>query len=535
MIASDNPKRGRGRPPKAKSADPGGWRALPYDQLTLGQKVCYFAEHYCLIPEGSKVGQPLRLEPFQEKFIIAVYDNPHGTRRAILSIARKNGKTALIAVLLLAHIIGPCRHTNSQVISGAMSRDQAALVYNLAAKMISLNPKLSTKLRCIASSKRILSASNGSEFRAIAADGKTAHGLSPKLAILDEVGQIVGPSSAFVEAITTSQGAHESPLLIVISTQAPSDSDLLSLWIDDALRSGDKHTVCHVYAADADCDLMDRDQWAKANPGLGSFRSERDLAEQLKQAARIPSQEAAARNLLLNQRISLNSLWIAPAVWKENAGPVDFDLFHRFPVHLGLDLSMRSDLTAAVASVGDPETGLVHLRPWVFIPADGLEDKARRDRAPYDSWVRDGLMIAVPGKTIDYSWVADFLKIQTAEMLVASVQFDRWGIEHFRQAALGVGFEPETWIPVGQGYRDFSPRLAAMETALLQARVRHGGHPLLNMAVANAIAVQDASGNKKLDKSATSQRIDPIVAAVMAAFPCTDAETPGFDISAIIG
>jgi phage terminase large subunit-like protein len=346
---------------------------------------------------------------------------------------------------------------------------------------------------------------------------------------------VVGPSSAFVEAITTSQGAHESPLLIVISTQAASDTDMLSLWIDDALRSGDPHTVCHVYAADPDCDLMDKTQWAKANPGLGSFRSTRDLEEQLKQAIRIPSQEAAARLLLLNQRISLQNLWIAPSVWKENAGAVDSSLFGRLPVHIGLDLSQRSDLTAAVAAVSDPETGKVHLRPWVFIPADGLSDKARRDRAPYDSWVRDGLMIAVPGKTIDYAWVSEFLRKATSEMLVASVQFDRWGIEHFRQAAIGAGFEPESWIPVGQGYRDFSPRLSAFETALLQRRICHGAHPLLNMAVAIAIAVQDPSGNKKLDKSATSQRIDPIVAAVMAAFPCTDAETAAFDISGVIG
>ena len=511
------------------------WRGLPYAELTLGEQVCYFAEKHCLIPEGAKVGQPLKLEPFQEKFILAIYDNPHGTRRAYLSIARKNGKTALIAVILLAHIIGPCRQKNSQVISGAMSREQAALVFNLASKMIELNPVLSSKLRCIASSKRIVSASNGSEFKALAADGKTAHGLSPQLAILDEMGQVVGPSSAFVEAITTSQGAHESPLLIVISTQAASDTDMLSLWIDDALRSGDPHTVCHVYAADPDCDLMDKTQWAKANPGLGSFRSTRDLEEQLKQASRIPSQEASARNLLLNQRISLQSLWIAPSVWKENAGAVDSSLFGRLPVHIGLDLSQRSDLTAAVAAVSDPETGKVHLRPWVFIPADGLSDKARRDRAPYDAWVRDGLMVAVPGKTIDYAWVSEFLRKATSEMLVASVQFDRWGIEHFRQAAIGAGFEPESWIPVGQGYRDFSPRLSAFETALLQRRICHGAHPLLNMAVANAIAVQDPSGNKKLDKSATSQRIDPIVAAVMAAFPCTDAETAAFDISGVIG
>lgn len=511
------------------------WRKLPADKLTLGEKVCKFAETYCYVPEGKLVGQPMKLDAFQELFIQSIYDNPHKTRRAILGIARKNGKTALIAVLLLAHLVGPCRHLNSQLISGAMSRDQASLVHALATKMIELNPALSVKLRSIPSTKRILSATNGSEFKALAADGKTAHGLSPKLAILDEVGQIIGPTSAFVEAITTSQGAHDDPLLIVISTSAPSDADMLSQWIDDAERSGDPHTVCHVYKADEDCDLMDRAQWKKANPALGSFRSEKDLEEQMKQASRMPSQEAMVRNLLLNQRISLNNLWVAPSVWRDCNTPVNLELFHRLPVNIGLDLSARNDLTAAVLAVADDTSDMTHAIPYVFIPAEGLAEKAKRDRAPYEAWVKSGHLIAVPGKTIDYPWVAKFLRIKTEEMMVASVQFDRWSIENFRQASVAEGFEPVDWVPIGQGYKDFSPRLAAFETALLQRRIAHGNHPLFNMAVANAIAVSDPAGNKKLDKSSSSQRIDPLVALVMAAYPCTEGKNSPVDLAGLIG
>lgn len=510
------------------------WRKLPISELTLGEKVCRFAETYCFVPEGKLVGKPIVLDVFQQLFIQAIYDNPYKTRRAILSIARKNGKTALIAILLLAHIAGPCRHINSQIVSGAMSRDQASLVHSLATKMIELNPALSTKLRSIPSTKRILSASNGSEFRALAADGKTAHGLSPQLAILDEVGQILGDSSAFVEAITTSQGAHEDPLLICISTQAPSDADMLSQWIDDASRSGDLHTVCHVYAADKDCDLLDTKQWAKANPALGVFRGLKDLEEQMKQAARMPSMEAMARNLLLNQRISLQSLWLSPTVWKENNTPVNYELFRKYPVHIGLDLSTRADLTAAVMSVYDPDTKKTHLWPHVFTPLEGIEDREKIDRAPYQQWVKSGELVAVPGKTIDYEWVARYLAIHTDDMFVASVQFDRWGIEHFRKAAIGEGFEPTAWVPIGQGYKDFSPRVNAFETALLKGEIAHGAHPLLNMAVSNAIVVKDPAANRKIDKSKSTQRIDPLVAAVMAAFPCLEDRADSFSVAAFI-
>ncbi|MEK9770592.1 MAG: terminase large subunit, partial [Betaproteobacteria bacterium] len=279
--------------------------------MTRGEKVIAFIEAFCVIPEGNDVGKPIKLAPFQKKFITDIYDNKHGTRRAIMTIARKNGKSALIAALLLCHICGTEAKKNTQIVSGAMSRDQAALVFNLAAKMINLSPELNKVTRIIPSQKKIVGLAMNVEYRALAADSTTAHGLSPVLAIMDEVGQVQGASSPFIDAILTSQGAYQDALQIFISTQAPSDADFLSIMVDDAIRSGDKKTVCHVYEAQPDCELLDKKQWKKANPGLGLFRSETDLAEQLKQASRLPSMEASARNLLLNQRVALESLWLA--------------------------------------------------------------------------------------------------------------------------------------------------------------------------------------------------------------------------------
>jgi phage terminase large subunit-like protein len=500
--------------------------------MTAGEKVIEFVRRYCLTPEGSHVGKPLQLAPFQEQFIREVYDNPAGTRRAIMSISRKNGKTGLIASLMLAHIVGPLRQQNSQIVSGAMSRDQAALVFNLASKMLDMQPAFRGLYKTIPSTKRIIGLRANVEYRALSADGTTAHGLSPILAILDEVGQVRGPMTPFIEAIVTSQGAHDKPMLMAISTQAPSDADLLSLWVDDAKRSNDPHTVCHVYEADKDCDLLDKAQWKKANPALGLFRSEKDLEEQLKQASRIPSMEAGARNLLLNQRISLESLWLAPGVWKAAGNPVSESVFRERTVTLGLDLSMRTDLTAAVMSAQD-EDGVVHLKPFVFAPLQGMADRAARDRAPYEQWVRDGFLVAVPGATIDYDWVCEYMKGVCDDMGVeiSSIQFDRWRIKEMKDSADRCGFAPfAEWSEVGQGFKDFSPRVEKFEELLLQGKIRHGSHPLLNMAAANAIAVRDPSGNRKLDKSKSTLRIDPLVAAVMSVFSTATAD----EVSAFI-
>ena len=169
-------------------------------------------------------------------------DNKVPTTLAILSMARKNGKTALIAAILLAFLVGPEAKRNSQIVSGAMSKDQAALVFALACKMVQLSPELSKVVKIVPSGKRLYGLPLNVEYRALAADATTGQGLSPRLAILDEVGQVRGPKSEFVEAIVTAQGAYDDALLVAISTQAPNDGDLLSIWIDDA-QAGDRLKV----------------------------------------------------------------------------------------------------------------------------------------------------------------------------------------------------------------------------------------------------------------------------------------------------
>ena len=472
--------------------------------------VIEFIQTLCLVPEGAGVGQPMVLAEFQQQFIRDVYDNPAGTRRAFLTMARKNGKTGLIAALLLAHLVGPEAVRNSQIVSGAMSRDQAALVFGLAAKMVQLSPVLSDVVRIVPSGKRLIGLPMNVEFRALAADGKTAHGLSPVLAILDEVGQVRGPQSDFVDAITTSQGAHAAPLLLVISTQAASDADLLSVWLDDAARSSDPRIVSRVYAAPEGCDLLDESAWKAANPALGLFRSEDDLREQLRQAQRMPSAENSARNLLLNQRVSTDAPFVSPDVWKAcGTVPVPFD----GPVYGGLDLSARTDLTAFIL-IGRVN-GVWQVQAHFWTPQDGLHDRARRDRAPYDVWQREGFLVATPGATVDYGQVARDIADLCDGLEVQSIAFDRWRIDVFQTALAGLGASLPL-VPFGQGFKDMSPALDTLEAELLNKRIAHGMHPVLASCAANATTTKDPAGNRKLDKVRSTGRIDGMVALAMA-------------------
>ena len=480
---------------------------------TRADRVIRFVESFCRVPEGKLVGKPIALADFQRRFIREIFDNPAGTRRAYLAIARKNGKSALIAAIVLAFVVGPEKQQNAQVISGARSREQAALVFKLASKMIYLNPALVKLVRIIPSAKTIIGLVANVEYRAISAEAGTAHGLSPLLAVLDEVGQIRGPQDDFVEAVETGQGAHESPLLIAISTQAPSDADLFSIWLYDAERSGDPTIVSHVYAAPKDCELTDRKAWKAGNPALGTFRSLQDVEAQAEKAKRLPSAENGFRNLTLNQRVTRFTPFVSPSIWKAGNEQPDFGAFQRNPVWGGLDLSVTTDLTCLVLVTR--ESGIWHVLPTFWTPEATLTARGQRDRAPYDAWVRDGFMKATPGPAVEYDFVAADIAEITAGMQIEQIAFDRYRIatlqKELDRADVVLPLEP-----FGQGYVSMAPAIDATEIEFLHERVRHGGHPVLTMCAATAVVVKDPAGNRKLDKSKSTGRIDGMVSLAMA-------------------
>lgn len=488
--------------------------------MTRGEKVIAFIERYCKVPEGKMVGKPLRLLDFQKRFILEVYDNPHVTSRAYLSMARKNGKTALIAALVLAHVVGPEARQNSQIISGARSREQAALVFKLAHKMVMASPELSKIARCVESQRTIIGLAMNVEYKAISAEASTAHGLSPVLAILDEVGQVKGDQDSFVEAIVTSQGAYDDAMLFAISTQAASDGDLFSKWIDEATTGAHERTICHVYTAPEECDLMDRDAWAAANPALGVFRSLPELETAAQRAAAAPSDENSFRWLNLNQRISGDAPFVSKSLWLENNGEVAAD-FAGHEVFAGLDLSSVSDLTALVdiACID----GVWHARPTFWLPSVGLAEKSQKDRVPYDVWKNQEYLNTTPGRSIEPEYIAAVLAEKHRKAPYRKIAFDAWGWEHLKPWLKKAGFTEDEldgdnaiFEKFGQGYRSFSPALKTLETLLLNNKLRHGGHPVLTMCAQNAVVIMDPAGNRKLDKSVRHRRIDGMVALAMA-------------------
>lgn len=513
------------------------WQTLPIEKLTTGEKVLRFAADHLKFPEGKKIGQPLILDPFQQAFILAAFGEKSHIDKAILSMARRGGKTLVMAVILLAYVVGPLAKQNTLIRSAAMTREQAGLIFRFMELICNISPDLEGLYHTTPSSKCVVGLNKNVEYRSCSRDAKSGHGQGIYVLVLDEAGQIEASHDEFLDMLFSSMGTFEDSKTFIISTQAPSDAAFLSLEIDAAIRDQPDNVVCHLYTADND-ELMDEKNWYQANPALyGGYRSKKDIKRLAEESVRIPAKQSGVLNLIMNRRVSRESIWLAPKVYRDNGAEPDFDVFREKGVYIGLDLSQRNDLTAAVIAAEDDE-GFIHVFPYAFSPLGGLIERERRDKVPYTTWAREGILITPPGSTMNYDWVADYLakELKRQGIEVLAVEFDRWRIHEFKAAALRNHFgEMAVWHEVGQGYQSMSPRLEAAETAMLQGIIKHGLHPTLNLAASHAIAVSDPAGSKKLDKSKTRMKIDPLVALVMAIYPLISKTEPGFDVSAMIG
>jgi phage terminase large subunit-like protein len=500
---------------KAKAAKP------KVRKPTRAERNVAWIERYIRVPEGRFVGKPLKVAPYMVKDLQAIYDNPAGTRRAIISRGRKNAKTVEAALIVLLHLCGPEAKPNAQLNSAAQSREQAAILFSLAAKMIRMSPDLSAVVVIRDTAKQLECPQLGTLYKALSADASTSYGLSPAVSIHDELGQVKGPRSELYEALETATAAQDEPLSVIISTQAPTDGDLLSILIDDAKRGEDPRTVLRLDTAPEDMDPFTEEAIRAANPAFDLFMNKTEVLAMAEDARRVPSQQPAFENLVLNRRVDMNAPFVSRVLWNgcKRAPIEDFD---GLDVYAGLDLSSTQDLTAFVRIAR--HEGVWHVKPTFWLPEQGLRDKAVRDRVPYDTWKAQHYLETTPGKSIEYEYVAALIFEEHRENPFRKIAFDRWNMKHLRPWLLKAGFldeeiEGDTAIfeEFGQGFQSMSPALRTLESLILNEQLAHGGHPVLTWCAANATVQTEPAGGRKLSKSKSHGRIDGMVALAMAA------------------
>jgi len=485
--------------------------------LTRAERVIKFIEGL-KITSGSHAGRKFRLRPWQRAIVEAIYATDRAGKRvvrtALITVPRKNGKTQLAAALALCHLAGPEARPRGQCYSAASDRKQAALIYTEMLAMIRANAELAGRVLNRDYNKSMEDAETGSTYLALSCDARKAHGLNPSFVVCDELAQWHGRD--LYDNLSTGTGAHDEPLIVVISTKSPSAHHVMSELVryGEQVRDGeieDEAFLPVIYAADEKADPWSEETWRACNPALGDFRSLKEMRVTAEQAKRLPAREPAFRLLYLNQPIDAAVRFLNAPDWRACAAEIDAAALHGKRCFLGLDLSSTTDLTALAAFF--PVSG--DLLTWFWAPADTLQEAERRDHVPFTLWARQGLLETTPGRAIDKSFVVHRLGEIVADYDVQACAYDRWRIDEIKRllADEGINIAMVEW---GQGFRDAAPALDAIETLVVQGKLRHSSSPVMNWCVANAVALTDPAGGRKLAKDRSTGRIDGLVAASMA-------------------
>jgi len=466
--------------------------------------------------KGQFAGQTFRLRPWQIRILKRLFkkrrDGLRQYRTCLLMLARKNGKTELAAAIALYGLLAD-GEMGGEVYSAAADRDQAGLVFGVAAQMVRNDPDLDAACYIVESQKKIVHRASGSFYRAISAEAYSKHGFNASMVIYDELH--AAPDRRLYDVLSTSMAARKQPLLLVISTAGYDRHSILWELYSHAKKVQEKPEIDPsflpiLYEAPDDADWTKKRVWQKANPALGDFRSLEEMQTMAARAKEIPAQENNFRRLYLNQWTEQASRWIAMPTWDACLTPRPSLKGRR--CYVGMDLSTTTDLTALVAVFPD-ETGFDVLAQF-FVPAARISERSRRDHVPYDEWARQGMITATPGSVVDYEAIRTVLQGWAAEFSLQQIGFDPWNatdlVTRLQQQ------DGLLCVSMRQGFASLSAPTKSLEQAILGRRLRHDGHPVLRWCVSNVAVEGDPAGNLKPSKTKSTERIDGVVALIMA-------------------
>lgn len=470
-------------------------------------------------------GKPFDPRPWQVEIIRELFgrmreDDPsrRSYRTCYIEIPRKNGKSEIAAALALYGLIGEGIQ-GAEVYSAAADRDQAALVFNVAAQMVRNDPVLASRLKIIDSQKRIVDHKTGSFYRAISAEAYSKHGFNASMVIYDELH--AAPNRELWDVLSTSMGARSEPLMIAITTAGYDRHSICWQQHEYASRVLAGHVDPSfypvIYAAPEDSDWTDEEVWKRANPALNDFRDIDDMRTLAHRAKENPADQNVFRRLYLNQWTEQSERWLDMAAWDDcfpEGAPDWKQLRERYrgkPCIGGLDLSSRTDLTALVLVFEDPDDGMA-LVPFFWVPQEGAAKRSRTDRVPYEQWIKDGLISATPGNVVDQGFIREDIHKLSKAYKLKEIAFDPWNATKLSVELQDDGLQV---VEMRQGFRSLSEPTKHLGALVTGRKLRHGGHPVLRWMASNMVVRQDPNGNLAPDKSKVTERIDGIVASIM--------------------
>nr|DAZ35917.1 MAG TPA: Terminase large subunit [Caudoviricetes sp.] len=513
-----------------------------YDKSAADYAVA-FIENLCHT-KGTWAGKPFELIDWQEQIIRDLFGTlkPNGYRQfntAYIEIPKKQGKSELAAAVALLLTCGDGEE-RAEVYGCAADRQQAAIVFDVAADMVRMCPALSKRVKILASQKRLIYTPTNSFYQVLSAEAYSKHGFNIHGVVFDELH--TQPNRKLFDVMTKGSGdARMQPLYFLITTAGTDTHSICYETHQKAKdiiegRKIDPTFYPVIYGADESDDWTDPKVWKKANPSLDITVGIDKVKAACESAKQNPGEENAFRQLRLNQWVKQAVRWMPMEKWDKCAFAVYEDELEGRVCYGGLDLSSTTDITAfvlvfppslggaaSVPRLGDgfatsccpplDEEDKYIILPYFWIPEDNLTLRVNRDHVPYDVWERQGCLQTTEGNVVHYGFIEQFIERLGERFNIREIAFDRWGAVQMVQNLEGMGF---TVVPFGQGFKDMSPPTKELMKLVLEQKIAHGGHPVLRWNMDNIYIRTDPAGNIKADKEKSTEKIDGAVATIMA-------------------
>jgi phage terminase large subunit-like protein len=499
-------------------------RGLYFDEEKASRALRFFPT-VLRLNGGQFEGKPFELHPAQAFIVGSLFgwmrkDGMRRFRFAYIEQGKGNGKSPLVAGIGLYCMVAD-GEARAEIYAAATKKDQAMILFRDAVAMVDQSPALNAALKRSGRDDKVWNLYHertGSFFRPISADDGQS-GPRPHCGLIDELHE--HKTATVVNMMAAGRKWRRQPMTVAITNSGTNRKSVCWEYRQKSIKvcSGiakDDTLFAYVCALDEGDDPFKSEAcWIKANPLLGTILDAQYLRDEVNSARGMPSKESLVRRLNFCEWMEAHNPFVSYEKWTAAAAEYTLEDFRGCEAIGAFDLSATTDLTALALLI--QRDGLFWLWPVFWIPEDWLADRVKRDDVPYDAWIRDGHVRTTPGAAID----KDFVVSDVAEMLgehditLKKAPYDRHRVDVLQAALNRAGVE---WPlePFGQGFVSMGPAVDAFETALVQGTLRHPDNPCLTWNAANAVAVQDPAGNRKLDKSKATGRIDGMVAAVMA-------------------
>lgn len=512
--------------PKLKNYKPSQFM-LPtshYDKKKADRAVT-FIENLCHT-KGKWAGTPFWLLPWQEQLIRDIFGivKPDGNRQfrtAFVEICKKVGKSELAAAVAL-YLLYADNEPSAEVYGAAADRQQASIVFDVAKQMVEMSPALMKRSKLMGATKRIVNYSNAGYYQVLSAEVGGKHGFSVSGLVFDEIH--TQPNRQLYDVLTKgSSDARQNPLHFIITT-AGNDRHSIAFELHtkavDILegRRVDPTFYPVVYGLKDDEDWEDEANWYKVNPSLGYTVDIERLRDAYREAKQNPADEITFKWLRCNMWVSSTVAWIPDAIYMRGNEPIDMDALAGRDCYAGLDLSSTGDITALVLIFPprDEEKKYV-LLPYFWIPEETIPRRVKANSVPYDIWEKQGYIMSTEGNVIHYDFIEKFIMDLSEKYHILEIAVDRWNATQMIQNLEGEGF---TIVPFGQGFSSMSAPTKEFYRLLMEGRIIHGGNPVLRWMAGNVVIDTDPAGNIKVTKAKSKEKIDGIVAAIMALDRC---------------